>query len=314
VIGNVDSWTSDNISGWAADEAHLDEVIFVELRINGNISCRIPARLYRTDLEQAGFGRGKHGFSFDPRPFLIEGTQYAELNIVGQNITLGAKHVDLADPDPHELFEISQRRWKGDEPPPGLTWGHLMTGDSFVDTLQVHWRPSNDTRMLEIGPGYGRILSTLLQRQIPFRSYCGVEISLARTVRLSEQFTDERIRFENGDINTHEFSEPADVVISSSTFVHLYPDCSKALKNIRSQVSKNAVIALDFMDPAHHRGMGFHDGGTYVRYYSRDELDQIFTESGYAVISMPEFVIGIGNVGGVIGEIFGLMVIARPCG
>jgi len=29
---------------------------------------------------------------------------------------------------------------------------------------------------------------------------------------------------------------------------------------------------------------------------------------------MPEFVIGIGNVGGVIGEIFGLMVIARPCG
>jgi hypothetical protein len=92
VIGNVDQWISDNISGWAADEGHPDEIVFVELRVNGNIACRVPAILYRDDLKQASLGDGRHGFSFDPRPYLADGMNYLELFISGQNILLASKH------------------------------------------------------------------------------------------------------------------------------------------------------------------------------------------------------------------------------
>jgi hypothetical protein len=312
MIGNLYHWTSDNISGWAADEAHPEKIVYIELRVNGVMACRIPARLYRSDLEQAGLGHGRHGFSFDPRLYLMDGLNYLELIISGSNVILASRNI--VDMEGGNLLEISQMRWKGDELPEGLTWGRRMSGDSFVDVLEAHCRLDKDTRVVEAGPGYGRILSTLLEREIPFRNYYGIEISAPRVTRLMEQFTDERVQFEMGDINTHRFRELADVVISSATFVHLYPDCSKALKNIRGQISDNALIAIDFVDPMHYPpSKGFDDTtGTYVICYSCEELNQIFYESGYVVVSMPQYVIGIGETGGEIGEVFGLMVIARP--
>jgi NAD(P)-dependent dehydrogenase (short-subunit alcohol dehydrogenase family) len=164
--------------------------------------------------------------------------------------------------------------------------------------------------VVEVGPGYGRILSTLLQREIPFGTYCGIEISATRVARLRQQFIDKRVQFECGDINSYRSHQPADVVISSATFVHLYPDCLNALKNIRSQISPTALIAIDFIDPTHYStSRGFDSAsGTYVVGYTRDELREIFSAAGYDVIAMPEFVIGLGAA----GDVFGLLVIARP--
>jgi SAM-dependent methyltransferase len=310
VIGNIDQWIYDNVSGWAADDTHPEQIISVELKINGNPACRIPAMLYREDLEKAGLGHGKHGFSFDPRPFLMEGANHLEITISGTNILLGEQNV--VNIERGNLLEISQLRWKGDELAEGLTWGRPMTGDSFVDVLLSYWRPDHHARVLEVGPGYGRILSTLLQRNIPFRTYCGIEISAPRVARLRQQFIDRRIRFDCEDINSYQFPEPVDLVISSATFVHLYPDCSTALRNIREHTSSKALIAIDFIDPAHYStGRGFdHTTGTFVIGYSQDELRELFSRNAYNVIAMPEFVIGVGAM----GEIFGLMVIARPAG
>jgi SAM-dependent methyltransferase len=310
VIGNVDQWDYRNISGWVVDERRPDDILSVELRFNGAKACLIAARLYREDLKQLGFGHGNHGFAVDPRPYLTNKLNYVEVIVAGKNILLGARNVidmDLAD-----LLEISQIRWKGDEALEGLTWGRAMTGDSFVDVILSHLRPDEGMRVLEVGPGYGRILSTLLQREIPLKSYWGVEISAARTARLREQFTDKRVRFENGDINTYKFRDSADLIISSSTFLHFYPNCSQALKNIRKQISRNTLVAIDFMDPAHYppdRGFD-HTSGIYYVFYSREELSEIFRESGLKVVLMHEYLIGLGDTR--FGNIFGLMVIARP--
>ena len=307
MIGNVDHWARDTILGWAADEAHPDEIVSVELWINGNIACLVPARLYREDLKQAGLGHGMHGFSVDPQPYLRDASNYLELRIAGTDFLLGARNlVDMAG---HDLLEISQLRWKGDEPPEGLTWGRPMTGDSFVDIVEGYWPSHNNSRIVEVGPGYGRLLSTLLDRELPFRTYLGIELSAARVGRLRQLFSDERVRFDTGDINTHRFPEEADIVISSATFIHLYPDCSRALDNIRRQISANSLLAIDFIDPTHYPGRGFDDcTGTYIISYSRDDLRRLFENCGYRVIAMPDYVIGIGTI----GEVFGIIVVARP--
>jgi hypothetical protein len=100
--------------------------------------------------------------------------------------------------------------------------------------------------------------------------------------------------------------------VSSATFVHLYPDCSRALNNIRNQISNSALIVVDFIDPMHYTPSKILFDHAYVASYSREKLNLLFKGSDYNVISTTEYVIGIGDIGGIIGEVFGLMVIARP--
>ena len=59
----------------------------------------------------------------------------------------------------------SQRRWRSDEIAPHLTWDRLMTGDSLWDLYQRRHDFNARDRILEIGPGYGRLLKTALERE-----------------------------------------------------------------------------------------------------------------------------------------------------
>jgi SAM-dependent methyltransferase len=313
MIGNVDQWGSYIVSGWIADPNHPDRVMTLDLKIDGKYACTITAGLCREDLNEVEVlhGHYKHGFSIDPRPYLKDGMCHAELFFGGGDQLFSAGDINGAEAN--ELFIRSQERWKGDEAPDDLTWGYPMKGDSFIDIIRPHWPICHAAKIVEVGPGYGRLLSTILQRKIPFGHYCGVDISAARVARLNSNFGADRIKFEFGDINTHAFGCRVDVVFSSSTFVHLFPDCYQSLRNIIRQVSRDALLAIDFLDPEQYSpGSGFEPtNGTYVRCYSRDELRQMFENTGHQVTSMTRFVIGVGSDLRSVGEIFGLIVIAR---
>jgi SAM-dependent methyltransferase len=222
---------------------------------------------------------------------------------------------------------ISQKRWYGDEPPEGLTWGRVMTGDSLWDLYERYHRFTSEDKILEIGPGYGRLLKTALARNIPFHSYTGLELSKARVNRLRCEFDQANVNFIDGDIDIWRSELKFNIVICSSTFEHLYPDCRAALHNIYNHLAPDANIFIDFIGNIPRKIFGidlpsltsdlirrmktslrwFEPSGTYIRIYSTHELLRIFGECGYAVRSIDPCTLG----NGVRGRVNRLVVIAQ---
>jgi SAM-dependent methyltransferase len=217
----------------------------------------------------------------------------------------------------HRLHWLSHRRWSGDEPVAELTWGQVMTGDSLWSVYQRYRRFTPNDAILEIGPGYGRLLRTALEWNVPFQSYIGLELSKARVDRLEQEFKLETVGFVAGDIDTWTSTLRFDVVICSATFEHLHPDCRAALRNIRRHLAPGADIFIDFIGgvPRKFFGIGlapftvnliqnikfspkwFGYSGTYYRIYSVRELRKIFAECGYTVGAIDVCTLGTGKGG-----------------
>lgn len=200
---------------------------------------------------------------------------------------------------------ISRRRWSGDEPPAGLTWGSLMTGDSLWTLYEKHQFFTPSVRILEIGPGYGRLLKTALNRKIAFESYTALELSKARVDRLRREFDLKNVHFIQGDIDTWRPLCTFDVVICSSTFEHLFPSCSQALTNIYQYLAPRGVVFIDFIRNVQRKVFSnlirkivyFEPNGTYVRIYLKDELARLFVEHGFMVRAIDTCMLGEGKRG-----------------
>src|SRR5262245_35970898 len=150
--------------------------------------------------------------------------------------------------DQEKLLRVSQSRWRADEPDAGLTWGVHMVGDEFVQFLVKQFAFSDRTTIVEIGPGYGRILESLLKQSVPFRRYIGLEISAARVARLIERFHDKRIEFREADVLTHvDLNAMADLTVSSAVFEHLYPDFGTAIKTVAQFTRPGGMILFDLI-------------------------------------------------------------------
>lgn len=63
--GHVDECVNSIIRGWAWDTSRPNESIIVEARAPGQKSIIAVANEYRADLENSGFGNGRHGFKID---------------------------------------------------------------------------------------------------------------------------------------------------------------------------------------------------------------------------------------------------------
>lgn len=204
---------------------------------------------------------------------------------------------------------ISQRRWSGDEPAEGLTWGSLMTGDSLWDLYEKYREFSSHDKIFEIGPGYGRLLKTALDRKIPFHSYTALELSKSRVDRLHREFDLKNVYFIQGDVDTWVDSSKFDVVICSSTFEHLYPDCQTALRNVHQHLAPEGCVFIDFIGQTRRQILGhfgvnvprkilyFEPSGTYIRIYRQDELAILFGECGFMVRAIETCTLGAGSRG-----------------
>jgi SAM-dependent methyltransferase len=190
------------------------------------------------------------------------------------------------DFDHEQLLDLSQTRWRGDESDVALTWGVRMSGDAFIQVIEQHFTFENSV-IVEIGPGYGRILEALLKRSAPFRRYVGLELSEARLARLREEFRDPRIEFHQADVLSRvDLDVTADLTFSSAVFEHLYPDFGRALRTIATFTRPGGFAVIDFIrddrDPG--KAAAWFADETYIRMYSMPQLEALFTRNGFSII------------------------------
>lgn len=140
------------------------------------------------------------------------------------------------------------QRWARAVPNEGLTWGRYLTGDAFVELGQKFEIFSKDKSILELGTGYGRIFSSLLSHDVPFKSYMGVDLSALNIDFLTKKFGSDKINFKQGEFSKVELDEKFDIVISSAVLKHQYPTFNAALKNIQRFVSKDGVFFFDLRE------------------------------------------------------------------
>jgi SAM-dependent methyltransferase len=321
-VGYVDVMKETQISGWAADDLHLDTPAYVDILVGSVRVASVRCCLYREDLRHAGLGDGRKAFFFDPSQYLAFGPNAVEVRFSesesvvpnGSRSLIGTSSFNfgsLDGVDNNYLLTLSQERWKGSEEDWGLTWGQVMTGDSFLDALEKQYTFRPDHHVCEIGPGYGRLLKTILGRSLPFARYTGIELSQERVNRLSTQFASERIEFICADANDVHLPRQADLIICSATFEHLFPDFSRALDNlVNVNLSPGGSLAIDFIqidDAMKDRWQAFEPNGhAFVRVYSSDEINDYFARCGLTA-ELSSIVLGKGAS----GDVRRILVFAR---
>jgi SAM-dependent methyltransferase len=200
---------------------------------------------------------------------------------------ISALELELKKNEHERLLRKSKERWSADEPDAGLTWGVSMSGENFAEFVLQHVALTDNSIVVEIGPGYGRILNALLSHRVRFRRYIGLEISPRRVNRLSKQFQDPRIEFYQADILAGvELNAIADLTISSAVFEHLYPDFSRAIEIISGFTRPGGAAIIDFVrdeNDLDKSSSWFEKETTYIRMYSRNELRNLFEGGGFRI-------------------------------
>jgi SAM-dependent methyltransferase len=180
-----------------------------------------------------------------------------------------------------QLWEKSRLRWVNSEPNNELTWGEEISGDNFVRKAVSHNAFDSNKNILEIGPGKGRILKSLIDLRIPYKEYFGVDISKKNIEYLHKNFN-ARHRFIEGDIETIQLEKNFDIILSSLTFKHMFPSFKKTLLNISKNMNLNAMMFFDLPEgnlKCFHRG-------AFIRWYSKSEVKNILKECNLQVIAL----------------------------
>ncbi|MDE1828874.1 MAG: class I SAM-dependent methyltransferase [Thaumarchaeota archaeon] len=186
-----------------------------------------------------------------------------------------------------ELRSRSLERWKKCKPDPLLTWGKKLTGDEFIKTCGKYANFSTEKSILELGPGYGRILSSIISKNIPFKSYTGVDLSENNISELQKNFETNKIHFVHGNFTTVQLKEKFDVVVSSLTLKHQYPTFANAIKNISKNVKNGGLFIFDLLENTDMKSADvklkklldfgptsstWEETGTFVGFYTTEEV------------------------------------------
>ena len=185
-----------------------------------------------------------------------------------------------------ETWDRSRRRWRETSPTTDLTWGSAATGDPFVAKAVAYQAFSPTKSILEIGPGYGRLLKSILGKKIPFKQYLGVDISTKNVAFLKQSLGGAAIDFVEGDIEKITLDGKFDVVISSLVLKHLYPSFGSALQNAVRFLNPDAILIFDLIEG--HRTFFETDDVTYIRQYTKDEVGEILTRAGLKLVAFDE--------------------------
>lgn len=262
IQGHLDSPTDQSkiftpflqIRGWAISETND---VSVEILIDDITVKRIKPTLVREDVTKALALNHNiiTGFACEVNlDKLDEGIHHIKAIAESNNSKkiLGSINVELLTSQfsQHQL-ELENKflnRWKECKPDTLLTWGRKLTGDAFVKICEKYASFSSHKSILELGPGYGRILSSLISKNIPFQSYTGVDISSNNIQDLKNSFSLDKINFVQGEFSTIQLKEYFDIVLSSLTLKHQYPTFTDAIKNISKYVKKDGLFIFDLLE------------------------------------------------------------------
>jgi SAM-dependent methyltransferase len=291
IVGNLDVSPPMGFSGWVADLEHPDESLVVLVVSEGQLVATCVANQPRPDLASVVTNTNK-GFSLD---LAVTPSTSGSVEARVLPASYFAQHGELfkAVVVPSAL-ETSQTRWRGDEESRGLTWGMMMLGEDFFSQLADACDSHQGLgRLVELGPGYGRLLRHILDRNLKFSSYLGIELSAVRVKKLTEKFGSPKIKFLVADAMKFTYPEGFDTLICSSTIEHLYPDASAALSKVGMAIARGGYVFIDF--PRHEGGENFRshgftpNDGVFVRYYSRKEVERLYEDAGLRLIAFLPF-------------------------
>lgn len=174
----------------------------------------------------------------------------------------------------------SKLRWNEAAPDPDLTWGQRVSGRPFMEAVRASVPLREGIRILEIGPGYGRLPEAVLDLQLPFAEYSGLDLSAQNVEYLRGRFAaDGRFRFQLADVETWRAADQFDLVISSLTFKHIYPHFGKVLRTCALHLAPGGRVAFDLIEGRRR----YFRGDTYIRWYTRPQVRALATKAGLAV-------------------------------
>ncbi len=185
-----------------------------------------------------------------------------------------------------EAWERSRTRWRAAEPTRNLTWDVELTGGAFIDRAEHHGAFGEDRHIVEVGPGYGRLLEAVIERRLPFAGYTGVDLSEQNVSHLSQKFTGEAVSFVRADVEEVRLEQPVDTVLSSLTFKHLFPSFERALANLAGQMGPGGLVLFDLIEGS--RRYFEEDGVTYIRWYERGEVEELLGRCGLELVAFEE--------------------------
>ena len=180
-----------------------------------------------------------------------------------------------------EAQERAKSRWKAARPETDLTWGEQLSGQPFVAKVVQYGQPTDQTRLLEIGPGYGRLVGAYVEQGHPFATYTGLDLSEANVSHLRRRFDDPRLTFVQGEVTSASIPE-FDLGFSSLVFKHFYPTFEVGLANCASGMSAEGRFVFDLLEGK--RAYFEHDDATYVHCYEPDDVEEIVSRIGLRVL------------------------------
>lgn len=156
-------------------------------------------------------------------------------------------------------------------------------GDAVIDAVERYRIFGPDRAILEVGPGYGRVVRAALSRGTPFGRYTGLDISEENVRHLRDAFADRRIEFVHGDVEAVSLDQPVDAVLSFLTFKHLYPSFEAALVNLRRELKPGGSVMFDLIEGSRRY---FHrDRATFMREYTRPEITEILDSAALELVA-----------------------------
>jgi SAM-dependent methyltransferase len=223
---------------------------------------------------------------------MLDNAAYVNLLLVDSS---GARIPAVADVgDPHQR---ARERWRASRPNRGLTWGREITGDAFVAKAESYGAFGSDKAILEIGPGYGRLLRACLGREVPFEKYVAVDISPMNVKYLTSEFERGDVEVILGDMETMALEQRFDVTLSSLTLKHMYPSFEAVLRNVERHLNPGAIVLFDLIEgefqgfpPGNNPNPGnpLVRGNTYIHEYSRAEVEGILSAVSLELVAFDE--------------------------
>lgn len=196
------------------------------------------------------------------------------------------------------LHDIATERWRTHTSAEGLTWGMMLDGAPLVEAIEKHARLAG-LAVLEIGPGYGRLVRSLVHSSVPFENYTALDISEHWVRELTKEFHSHgNISFTRGSASEADSlfaGRRVDVIVSMLTWRHLYPDFTAAARACRSLLAADGRMIFDLPEtdvawpaPTNVASGTFEETGAFTRTYTRHEVQSLLGEAGLTVVMFDE--------------------------
>jgi SAM-dependent methyltransferase len=181
-----------------------------------------------------------------------------------------------------ESYTKAKKRWLESKPDTHLTWDLELSGQAFIRKVLEHRKIDFNTNILEVGPGYGRLLNAILELGLDFREYYGVDISPLNINHLREKYNKiGKIHFIEGNIEVVKIGTMFDLMISSLTLKHFFPSLEKALCNVSTHMAKDGIVAFDLKEG---NVAYWEEDGTYIRLYSKFQVKKLIKSCNLQLI------------------------------